>query len=147
MIGEFQFVDFLITNIDYKAMPLNDNDVQGDNNIEFAYNLKHNETVYTLGLLVIIENIQKDHKLKIKLETKGKFIFDEESGLNDVKCEELIKVNGSAILFPYIRSLLYNLTSADSHGDAIILPTINFAKVIEEIDQNNKEIKSENFSE
>lgn len=141
MIGEFQFVDFLVTNIDYKAVSLDDGDEQGENNIEFAYNLQHDEKVYTLGLLVVVENIQKDHKLKIRLETKGKFVFNDDTALDDAKCEELIKVNGSAILFPYIRSLLYNLTSADSHGDAIILPTINFTKVIEEIDKSKTENK------
>ncbi|MFZ2464672.1 MAG: protein-export chaperone SecB, partial [Caldibacillus thermoamylovorans] len=38
-------------------------------------------------------------------------------------------INGSAILFPYLRSVLTDLTSKSKH-QPVILPTVNFSKYI-----------------
>ena len=52
--------------------------------------------------------------------------------------ENVVKTNGSAIMYPYIRTLIHSISSMDTHGDIIILPTINLSKVIEDIDSTKK---------
>lgn len=140
MMAEFQFIDFLIMNIDYKATSLS-NETDDDNNLEFAYGVSHEENTYTLSILTSISNVQKDHILKIRVESKGKFAFENNCKMDDNEKIKIIKSNGSAIMFPYIRSIITNLTSADTHNESVILPTMNFSKIIEEIDKNGLENK------
>lgn len=57
----------------------------------------------------------------ISVEITGQFIINEE---NEDKAEEYIRLNGTAILMPYLRAFVSVLTSLDNN-DAIVLPTIN----------------------
>ncbi|NQJ67929.1 hypothetical protein HO543_06050 [Streptococcus suis] len=43
--------------------------------------------------------------------------------------EEYLVVNGTAILFPYLRSVVSMITSLDS-SDAIVIPTVNVLELI-----------------
>lgn len=133
MLGDFQFEGFIISNINYKTKSLKD--CKKENELEFSYNLQNENNTYILSIRTNLINIQNDHYLDITLETRGRFVFIDDGSKEER--EQLIKANGSAIMYPYIRSLIYNITSADTCGQAIILPTINFVKVIENIDNKN----------
>lgn len=50
--------------------------------------------------------------------------FDVKEGLVEKAIEEALVVNGTAIIFPYVRSMVSMLTSLDSEK-AVLLPTIN----------------------
>ena len=143
MLSEMQFLDFIITNVDYKVSSLTE---EKGNNLEFAYGLDVLDDVYVLSILTKIKNTQKDHSLDIIIETKGRFSFVEGCDLDDDQKKNIVKTNGSAILYPYVRSLIYNLTSADTHGKAVILPTINFKKAIEEIDAKSNQNNDDEIS-
>ncbi|WP_429966842.1 hypothetical protein [Enterococcus sp. AZ058] len=58
----------------------------------------------------------------IKLSVSGYFELNEDYSEEEV--ERALVVNGTAIVFPYIRSMISMLSSLDSES-AIILPTIN----------------------
>jgi preprotein translocase subunit SecB len=55
-------------------------------------------------------------------------------------------INGSAILYPYLRSVLTDISSKSSHNP-IILPTINFTKFIESRDLDDLLVDSSNFQQ
>lgn len=76
-----------------------------------------------MGLVSFMINIYRGSDyLNFELEVSGHFaILDK---LNPEKIDEYLSINGTAILFPYVRSIVSMLTTLDSK-DAIILPTIN----------------------
>ncbi|MDE9829222.1 protein-export chaperone SecB [Staphylococcus delphini] len=45
--------------------------------------------------------------------------------------DEILKVNGTAILFPYIRTLISSLTSLDDSTEHVLLPAINVKSMFE----------------
>lgn len=139
MLGSFQFNDFIIKNIEYKAKPLTKEETIEDG-LSFAYNLANDENEYKLSILTKIISRQGNHVLDINIEVRGVFTFEPDSEISCEEKKEIIKENGSAIIYPYIRSLIYNLTSADTQNTPIILPTINFHSVINDIDKD-EEIK------
>ncbi len=70
-------------------------------------------------------NIQVSYDLPViivDIEVSGYFDTNELETLEQI--EEHLIVNGTAIVFPYIRSMVSMLSSLDSEN-AIILPTIN----------------------
>lgn len=142
MLSNFQFEGFIIKNIDYKAESVENNDVAPvDDEFNFAYTLKNDDNTYILSLLTHVINVQVDHYLDITVETRGRFIFQDDEDMDFNERCNLIKENGSAIMFPYVRSLIYNLTCADSFNDPVIMPTINFSKIISDIDRKDQEQK------
>ena len=144
MLGEFQFEGFIIKNIDYKANPIEaGNEIPESNEINFAYTLTNDEDTYLLSILTHVINIQSNHFLDITVVTRGRFVFQKDSEIDIEEKNKIIKENGSAIMFPYIRSVIYNLTCADSCNDPVIMPTINFSKIIEDIDKRNQKSNKE----
>lgn len=61
---------------------------------------------------------QMDFK-KVTLEITGYFKIN-----TDENVQEYLRVNGTAILFPYLRTFISVITSLDN-SDAIVIPTIN----------------------
>ncbi|MBT2569835.1 protein-export chaperone SecB [Planococcus sp. ISL-110] len=71
-------------------------------------------------LTVRIKNTEND--IKISLKVVGDF---EINNLDDIeKIHQFLSINGTAILYPYVRSIISMVSSLDS-PDAILLPTIN----------------------
>lgn len=63
--------------------------------------------------------------------------------------EELIKlflINGSAILFPYLRSVLTDITSKSDHTP-VILPTFNFHTITDDINIDDIIVDSSEYEE
>ncbi|WP_188205400.1 protein-export chaperone SecB [Desemzia incerta] len=63
--------------------------------------------------------IDEDNLRTIKVELTGYFVINEKT-----EAKKHLSINGTAILFPYLRSFVSILSSLDN-SDAIILPTIN----------------------
>lgn len=55
------------------------------------------------------------------------------SELEEEEIKKFYLQNGTAILFPYVRSIITDLTSKSNHNP-IILPTINFHSLVEKRD-------------
>jgi len=73
---------------------------------------------------------QSNYFLRVKI--KGEFTFELDSETDDDKLiESLVKGNGLAILFPYIRSLISDLTSKGKENP-LIIPTMNIAEFLNE---------------
>jgi len=71
----------------------------------------------------------------VKANIIGLFHIESDE-LSDEQKEVFFKVNGVAILFPYLRGLVSELTSKGSMNP-IILPTMNITVLLAELDKNN----------
>lgn len=120
------FLGYKLREIEYRNK--NKDEKEGEINIGIATNSKKDKDI--LQLMVTIVNNENFFKVVML------GIFELSENLTEVEKEKFLNINGAAILYPYIRSLISNITAFDS-PQAQILPTINFQKMY-----NNK--KSEN---
>lgn len=76
-------------------------------------------------------NIQVLYDLpEVAIDIKVSGYFDINVAEKPEKISEYLVVNGTAIIFPYVRSMVSMLSSLDSEK-AIILPTINTTNLLE----------------
>ncbi|MGX7329798.1 protein-export chaperone SecB [Enterococcus bulliens] len=73
------------------------------------------------GRVTVNVEVQNE-EMKLNIEVSGFFSINVETSVDEIT--EFLTVNGTAIVFPYIRSMVSMLTSLDS-SQALILPTIN----------------------
>lgn len=79
---------------------------------------------YAVKLRIVIDN--KEGKLapyEIDVEVAGLFTVNRKTAIKDK--EDLIVVNGCAVLYGSIRDLVLNLTTRSASGP-LMLPTVNF---------------------
>ncbi|MBS1007804.1 protein-export chaperone SecB [Leuconostoc suionicum] len=60
----------------------------------------------------------------------GKFSYSKKEDINEYGLEHLLQYNAVAILYPYARSLVSNLTSSSNEFPGLILPTVNVAELL-----------------
>ncbi|MDR0692253.1 MAG: protein-export chaperone SecB [Prevotellaceae bacterium] len=97
-----------------------------DNNLDINTDVAVNEKVITVAEEVtIVQKFQDIEQVKIKVKMIGIFECIGESPLANL--EEFGKINGAAIIFPYIREHITNISLKAGIG-AIILPPVNFTK-------------------
>lgn len=74
---------------------------------------------------IVILNVilfNSDNQKSIDVEVAGEFSINKSLEIEEV--EELLTVNGVALIYPYVRSIISMITSLDS-SSAIIIPTLN----------------------
>ncbi|MDR1974135.1 MAG: protein-export chaperone SecB [Bacteroidales bacterium] len=107
------------------------------NNVEFGENITRNfnidvqlsinEQTITVAEEVIVEHKFKDiEQVKIKVRMVG--IFEVNGNPSVKNLEEFGKINGAAIIFPYIREHITNL-SLKAGISPIFLPPADFTKL------------------
>ncbi len=87
------------------------------------------------GQLEIELNIsekEEGYSREIKIKVLGIFEFPNKENNNEYNLDEILKVNGTAILMPYIRTLLSSLTSFDDSTEHILLPALNVKSMFEQ---------------
>ena len=87
------------------------------------------ESMYKITTTTTVDN-GEDKNLDIKLVMSGYFGFEQEGDLDEDRKNHFIEKNTLAIIFPYIRSYITNLT-AQSGAEPIIIPPININALIE----------------
>ena len=88
-------------------------------NVEVSTGLNSERDKGKVELSINVLESNENRKLEISLV--GFFTF---SNVDDDKKTEILAINGTSILYPYIRSVASMVTSQDS-SPAIILPTVN----------------------
>lgn len=66
----------------------------------------------------------------LKVTIAGIFEFDSDSDVDDDVIYQYYEINGTAILFPYLRSIVSDLSSKGEESP-IILPTINITELLQ----------------
>lgn len=90
------------------------------------------------GINIGVDESKKFVKLKVFLSTErdiievemiGEFEFSDE--IKEEEKTKFLKINGAAILYPYVRAYISNISSFDKEALPIIIPTVNFQQIYE----------------
>ncbi|MGO1134202.1 protein-export chaperone SecB [Bacillus subtilis] len=128
-----QFTDYHVTEINYKFDPFEDIEEVALKpaftfGLDFADDEKNNALI-TLGIEIGDPDFEGNY-FYVKCEIKGEFtIHSDDEELTEAEKIDFYKINGVSILYPYLRSLVSDVSSKGSETP-IILPTMNVAKMI-----------------
>lgn len=119
---------FIKTNLAYKKSEKKSIKIEQDFNAVITYDMKGSSFV---ELNLEINNNQNEFPFELSITIVGIFElnnsdYEEESYIN------LLKRNAIAILFPYLRSIVTDLTAKTNAFNPLILPPMNFVAMLEE---------------
>lgn len=136
--ARFKFKNYLITDASIKLTgePISDNVQFG---IEPEGKLNRSNKTFILTLRVIV----KDEKKNLELNMSVKGIFEYEAD-NMEELLPFICTNAPAIVFPYIRAYISNITALGGMSP-IILPTLNIEGVGKELKEKLSVQNNENL--
>ena len=137
--SSFQFEEYLVLKSEFEIntdfTPDDDKKVEVEFEIDSDFYVQDDKSLALVILQCEVftnsENHNKPYTLNV--DVLGKFKLSEPIRGTDL--EELCKVNATAILFPYLRAYISNLTSL-SGMTTLNLPTINVHKFIENSKKN-----------
>lgn len=111
--------------------------------IEMNFKAAYEKTVETNQFAIFLDTIIRQTKDKKKggiyLKIKLRADFEYKGELDD----RLVEINGTAIVFPYLRAVITNIT-ANFGVTPIILPVLNINKMLED-SQKTVKIKPKNL--
>jgi len=96
-------------------------------NINVEVSIK-DKTIFVLEEVVVIQKFQDIEQFRFRVKMVGIFECTGDSNITDFN--EFGRINGSAIIFPYVREHITNISLKAGLG-AIILPPVNFTKISE----------------
>jgi preprotein translocase subunit SecB len=145
MKAVMQFKDYHVLETFYKSNPNFDGEeTKLSPNIHYDLRFQNDSlqsAEIDLSVSLGDENLEKN-SFFVKAKIRGHFIIQGDILKEPEKVIRFYKENGLAILFPYIRSLISDLTSKGSEIP-IILPTINIVEMIRRKEGNISNKKSE----
>lgn len=126
-VAKFRFDSYLVNDASIKltGKSLNENIQIG---IAPSGELVKDKNEFLLSLKVHIEDQNKN--LELYMTIVGKFLYTTD---NIQHLKPFICQNAPAILFPYIRAYITNITALAGMPSPIIIPTLNVQKVGEEL--------------
>lgn len=130
-----RFEDYLIEEISYKKNSNFDSkiDIELNTDISAQINIHTNEIADVI-LNVIVGNLdENDSPFKITTVAIGRFIFNSDES-NDIPFEQFLAENSIAILFPYVRNLVSDISLKSNEFPSLIMPVINIVKLLQNRD-------------
>lgn len=112
-----QFISYSINDIDFKVIK----NTKKKFSIGFGSSITQNGGDIVLDCKLIENDFNLSLKIIGKFELKGK--------LSDIEKSNLLSLNGTAILFPYLRSAISNITLL-ALNKAYVIPTMNIYKAL-----------------
>jgi preprotein translocase subunit SecB len=132
------FDNYIVKNISFEA---NSNFKPSEKiplEVEFFHDLdvdlSGNMAAVGLGCSIFKES-KENHPFCLEIELVGFFKF--ETTLEPEQIEKLLRINATAILFPYLRSIVSSIT-ANSGFQTLVLPIVNIHKVLEQQEREEK---------
>lgn len=86
-------------------------------------------------LTFVLEN---ELPFNIKVTLEGSFKYNASEDEANIGVDELLKKNATAILFPYLRAIVSQLTSMGNEYQPLLIPAMNIGALL---DENNTKIK------
>ncbi|MCT6514739.1 protein-export chaperone SecB [Bacillus subtilis] len=150
MQGIITFNGFKLDHMSYRRSQENGQDQMNLSPKFMIFKIQSEEDASNFNIVLGVKVGGEESALPFEAEVivKGFFTFNSDESI-DYEIDDLQKftlVNGSAILFPYLRSILTDITSKSNHNP-VILPTINFTKFIKEKDLDDMMIDSEEYED
>lgn len=97
-------------------------------NVSFSHNIE--DSNYAVKVTVVIRNDKNAEESNLNVSVTMTGLFEKESPL-PFPDDQFVKVNGPAIIYPYIRQHI-RMLSLDSGIPPILLPVVNFSALYEE---------------
>lgn len=151
-MASIKFADYFIEKMEYMENPNYDSEKSEVMDVSLSPRV---DIVFQDDLVMIIfdASIGKlnndDCPFVMNIELKAFFEYDVTDDPEDInQLHDMLGQNAIAILYPYIRSLVSDITLRSNKFPAYILPTINVIKLLEANDSitfhNMDELESEN---
>jgi preprotein translocase subunit SecB len=104
-------------------------------NAEQIFLVAEEESIYKVSIAFQIRSLSSDD-LYIEIVISGYFTLEDDSDIDPHLKELVLRKNTAAILFPYIRSLITNIT-AQAGMKPIVIPLININALIDTLKQQS----------
>lgn len=128
--ANFRFLNYELSRMEFKRNPLFDNkNGEVDIDIKFGSVSKKEENgliLLIIGISLFSDSKNKNYPYELSFNICG--FFHTENMLEET-LDKYIKYNATAILFPYIRSIITNITSVAGQ-QPLILPTYNINNLL-----------------
>lgn len=112
------------------------------NNLNFDFHINEEVSEAVISIDFNTGDLEDTvHPFYINVEIEGYFKYDVEKDDAEIGFKKLLKNNSAAILYPYLRNIVSNLTNIANDYPTYLLPTINIAKSINQ--KNEEEQKRE----
>jgi preprotein translocase subunit SecB len=131
------FEDYKISKVDFSSESLSIPNEEFRLNTEFKQEsfLTDDEETAIIELSCRIEpeldDKDQEELFEIYVKLVGFFGLEGISSESD-ELDDLLSINATAILFPYLRSAISSITQVANIPEPVILPTINIAKMVKE---------------
>jgi preprotein translocase subunit SecB len=139
----FQYYSVLETH--YRNNPFVEDAKERDITPYFEFRIEHrNKDKSDAGIFLSIQIGEKDSEdFYLEAQIFGAFNINLDEEMSIESKESMYRINAIAILFPYLRSLVSDITSKGSDGDQIILPPLNIQKMLGESSEELNEVEDE----
>lgn len=130
-VGVISFLDYQVVDAEFKLnRDFNDNGepISIDFKLGHGFEKKDNIMQVGLGAKIFENSTENNYPFEISVEILGFF----ESDNDDINSEGFLP-NALAILYPYLRSTITNIT-ANANVQPLILPTINILSYLKDSD-------------
>lgn len=137
------FIDELIfsRNLSYEKK-IDADVIKGNFRVEYHPTGMKNKIIVSVTTKLFDEDFSKEENpFYLYLTVSGYFEFnDEDKKVENKLADRVLKANSVAILFPYIRSIITNIT-ASANIPPVVLPPINTYKLID-VKENQEAMES-----
>jgi len=134
--ADFSFINFKITDFQLTELRKNHNEISIDINPIGTYS-KSNRIFTEILEFLAFEGVNKD-SVFIKVTLKANFEFEIGTEINDIP--NYFYLNSIAIVFPYLRAFISNLT-LQANQRPLILPVLNLTGLEYPLRNNTTEIE------
>ncbi|ARC63911.1 protein-export chaperone SecB [Bacillus licheniformis] len=137
MKAVMQFIDYKVLETRFKLNPA----IESEEDLEPTFGFQFKEFEENKALIKVsieLGDIEvSETSMYVFAEIAGIFQIESEEEIDEVLKKELFQVNSVAILYPYLRSLVSDLSSKGSN-EGILLPTVNVRQLMsQEIEKQN----------
>ncbi|AYM01876.1 hypothetical protein D8911_02295 [Levilactobacillus brevis] len=137
-MGVFKFDHYVVDEMSYIKNQNYDKSLKSINlksQISAKNSIDGMNVVVTLKVVVGALNVE-NVPFQVKVAMSGSFEYNPDEDNDSYGIDTFIRNNAVATLYPYVRSLVANLTMSSGEYPGYNLPTINVSKVLEKSTNN-----------
>lgn len=126
------FNGYKVSHCEYMRNDIFD-DSQQEIDIEHVLKASINidKDIAKIDLSVSVGSISEvNQPFKVDVSLTGYFSYKQEEDESSIGIENLLKVNGTAILYPYLRALVSSITNLSGEYPGYNMPTLNIKKAL-----------------
>lgn len=133
-MAAINFINYVVDTMYYKTNPEfdieNNKDITIDEDVDAHINIIDDEETAIITLRTKLDE-DKNVPFSFEVSIVGYFEFDEEES-EEINFRDLLKTNAVAILFPYLRAIVSDLTGKSNRFPNYNMPVRNIAREMAE---------------